>query len=182
MPNAIVSLYDKTSLDYLGVLLDKLGFTVFSTQGTRRALKDLGHDSFPVEMISGNPDGFDNFVSSFGFKTMIATLDEDRTHLVSCGMCPIDLVVYNFVPSWEFISSLDQFNIRNVDFGGPAMIKAAALNFKNVIPIVSPLQYSLLEHYYDIDLQTRCNLAQEALKACSDYDRRLSELLHTLSS
>ena len=67
MPNAIVSVYDKTRLDYLGSLLKQHKFTVFSTPGTRRALKSLGYDSQPVELITGNPDGYNDLVSSFGF-------------------------------------------------------------------------------------------------------------------
>lgn len=181
MPNAIVSVYDKTGLDYLGSLLKQHKFTVFSTPGTRRALKSLGYDSQPVELITGNPDGYNDLVSSFGFKTMVAALEGNRNRLIRDGIYPIDLVVYNFVPSWKFVSSLDQFNIKNVDFGGPAIIKAAALNFRNVIPLVLPLQYSLLEDYPDIDFQTRCDLAQVALRSCYEYDKRLVELLHTLS-
>lgn len=181
MPNAIVSVYDKTQLDRLGSLLSRLGFTVYATPGTRRALRAMGYDPRPVEQISGNPAGFEDFVSSFGFNTMIAALAKDRQWLVQHGICPVEVVVYDFVPSWELVTSLDGFDITSVDFGGPAMVKAAALNFARVIPIVSASQYGLLERYPDIDIRTRCALAQTALRACAAYDSKLAELLRSLA-
>lgn len=177
MPNAIISVYDKTNLCYLGRVLRDYGFVIYATQGTRDYLLSHGISAQPVEEIAGNPPGFENFVSSLSFKTMIGTLSDDPNMLEACYICPIDLVVYNFVHTWDIITDLEDFNIRHVDLGGPTIVKAAAINFKHVLPIVSPDQYCLLEQYPNIPMDTRISLAKYALEYCADYDRKLSSLL-----
>ena len=55
-----------------------------------------------------------------------------------------DLVVVNLYPFSETVNGgagLDE-TIEQIDIGGPALIRAAAKNYKNVTTLVSPKQYS----------------------------------------
>lgn len=182
MPNAIISVYDKTNLPYLGQLLLKFGFHIYATPGTRSYLLEQGIAASPIEQIAQNPQGFDDFVSSLSFKTMIGTVAEDPGFLEKQSICPIDLVVYNFVPTWDIIHSPEDFNIRHVDLGGPTIVKAAAINYKRALPMISPRQYRLLEQYPNITASARIALAREALEYCADYDRKLSHWLQKFES
>ncbi|SVC78376.1 uncharacterized protein METZ01_LOCUS331230, partial [marine metagenome] len=56
----------------------------------------------------------------------------------------IDLVIVNFYPLEEAVKktiNLDKI-IKNIDIGGPTLVRAAAKNFKDVAVITSPLQYN----------------------------------------
>lgn len=176
MLNAIVSLYDKEKIGYLGQVLQKQGFNIYATKGTLRSLAKVGIKAFPIEDITKNPSGYQNYVSSLSFNTLMGVLDDGKMPY-NPWLISINVVVYNFVPTWEIISSERQFNIENVDLGGPTMIRAAAINYKNVIPLVYPSQYELLEKYEMIDNKTRLLLAKTALEYCSIYDKKLSEYL-----
>lgn len=177
MPNAIISVYDKTNLKYLGEILEKQGFRIFATAGTLKVLNDNGIKAYHVKEISSNPIGFENFLSSLSFNTMIGTLTENVEQFNGFDIAKIDLVVFNFVPTWSEINGITDFNIQNVDLGGPTMIKAAAINFKHVIPVVSPEQYRLLNDIKSITLGERKELAVTALEYCSWYDQKLASYL-----
>ena len=63
------------------------------------------------------------------------------------GIKPIDLVVVNLYPFRETIAKpgvTEAEAIENIDIGGPAMVRAAAKNFRDVIIITNPARYSSL--------------------------------------
>lgn len=180
MPNAIISVFDKTNIDYLGKILIEQNYTLYATAGTRKVLEENNITVHPVEEITDNPAGFENYVSSLSFSTVIGTLARDESQFSEIPIKKIDLVVYNFVPTWSEIKTLDDFNILHVDLGGPTIIKAAAINFKHTLPIVSPEQYKLLIDIDKIDLKLRVSLAESALSYCSWYENQLSKYLKAL--
>ena len=177
MPSAIVSVYDKTNLEYVGRVLDSKGFEIFATPGTFRYLKDKQIRLFPIEDYCMNPPGFDEFFSSLSFNTLVGVLSSNNRMVADYLVKSIDVVVYNFVPVWDIVHDLRGFNISNVDLGGPTIVRAAAINFLNTLPLVSPAQYPILENYDSIDYETRAKLAGNAFDYCSWYDRRLSQFI-----
>ena len=177
MPNAIVSVFDKTNLNYLGKILSNLGFNIYATAGTLNYFIEHKIEAFPVETIAKNPAGFGSLISSLSFNTLIGTLANNKSQLGDMPIELIDLVVYNFVPTWSEIKALDDFNVQHVDLGGPTMIKAAAINYKHALPIISPCQYALVPNFYKLSMKTRLELATKALAYCSWYDNKLSEFL-----
>ena len=61
------------------------------------------------------------------------------------GIRPIDLVVINLYPFEQTIARKDcslEDAIENIDIGGPAMVRSAAKNSKDVVVIVNPADYS----------------------------------------
>ena len=177
MPIAIVSVYDKTNIEYVGRVLNSYGFDVFATPGTFRCLKDKQVRVLPIEEYCMNPPGFDGFFSSLSFNTLVGVLSSDNRMVADNLVESIGVVVYNFVPVWEIVDDLRGFTISNVDLGGPTIVRAAAINFLNTLPLVSPAQYPILENLDSIDYETRAKLAKEAFDYCSWYDRRLSRFI-----
>ena len=63
------------------------------------------------------------------------------------GILPIDLLVVNLYPFEEMSGKqlpLDKL-IEYIDVGGPAMIRAAAKNYRDVAVVVDPVDYPLVE-------------------------------------
>ena len=180
MPNAIVSVYDKTDLEFVGRTLESYGFKIFATPGTLQFFEAKHIQVHPVEKYCMNPEGFTNYFSSLSFNTLVGVLSGETRKLNNFQIEKIDVVIYNFVPSWKIVTELKDFNIRNVDLGGPAIVRAAAINYLKTIPIISPAQYSLLEKLFDIDIAMRKKLARDAFDYCSWYDQQISHLLQSL--
>ena len=89
----------------------------------------------------------------------------------------IDLVVVNLYPFKETISkegvTLSEA-IENIDIGGPAMIRAAAKNFRYVTVITNPARYDEVAECITKDGcvggMLRMQLAQEAFQHTAEYD------------
>jgi phosphoribosylaminoimidazolecarboxamide formyltransferase / IMP cyclohydrolase len=68
--------------------------------------------------------------------------------------------------------------VENVDIGGPAMVRAAAKNFRHVAVVVDPADYPLLLEQLDreggIDAPTRLYLAQKAFRHTGRYEAAIA--------
>ena len=100
------------------------------------------------------------------------------------GITPIDLVVVNLYPFKQTIEKpgvTEEEAIENIDIGGPAMVRASAKNFRDVVIITNPERYGklmdMLKKDGDIDLKTRKSLAMEAFKHTSEYDAMITGYL-----
>ena len=97
---------------------------------------------------------------------------------------PIDLVVVNLYPFKETIAKPDvklADAIENIDIGGPAMIRAAAKNFKFVTVVVNPERYDevamMIERDGGTSFDFRMELAREAFAHTADYDAAIQKYL-----
>ena len=96
----------------------------------------------------------------------------------------IDLVAVNLYPFKETIAKPDvklAEAVENIDIGGPAMIRAAAKNFKFVTVITNPGRYDEIAEMVAkngcVDGMTRMKLAQEAFAHTADYDTAIQNYL-----
>jgi phosphoribosylaminoimidazolecarboxamide formyltransferase/IMP cyclohydrolase len=100
------------------------------------------------------------------------------------GIHPIDLLVVNLYPFEEMSGKglpLEQL-IEYIDVGGPAMIRAAAKNFRDVAVVVDPNDYPLAEKAVRSGAFTdteRIMLAKKAFSRTAAYDASISNYLHT---
>jgi phosphoribosylaminoimidazolecarboxamide formyltransferase/IMP cyclohydrolase len=92
------------------------------------------------------------------------------------GIDYIDIVAVNLYPFEKTIadpnSSLDEA-IENIDIGGPALVRAAAKNYRHVVVITDPEDYSKILKELDsgeISLKTRKHLAVKAFRRIANYD------------
>lgn len=91
------------------------------------------------------------------------------------GIELIDIVVVNLYPFEKTVAegkSLEDA-IENIDIGGPALVRAAAKNYRHVAVITDPLDYPVILKELErgeISLNTRERLAVKAFRRVADYD------------
>jgi phosphoribosylaminoimidazolecarboxamide formyltransferase/IMP cyclohydrolase len=100
------------------------------------------------------------------------------------GIEGIDLLVSNLYPFEATVAKGAAFaeTIEQIDIGGPAMIRSAAKNSRDVAVVVSAAQYpavieELKQNGGALSLVTRERLAQEAFAQTAQYDLMVSSYL-----
>ncbi|MCI5210711.1 MAG: bifunctional phosphoribosylaminoimidazolecarboxamide formyltransferase/inosine monophosphate cyclohydrolase, partial [Candidatus Electrothrix sp. ATG2] len=103
-------------------------------------------------------------------------------HLRDCekySVNPFDIVVCNFYP---FEKTINQENFKhedaifNLDIGGPAMVRCAAKNYKNVSVLVDTNDYDPFIKELkrgEISLSTRKKLSLKAFKYTQKYNQAI---------
>ena len=187
---ALLSVSEKTGIVELGKFLSENGVEIISTGGTMKALRDAGVPVTYVSDVTGFPEIMDGRVKTLNPKIHGAILavrsnPEHMQALAEHNITPIDLVVVNLYPFRETISKpgvTEAEAIENIDIGGPAMVRASAKNFKDVVIVTYPRRYAqlmeMLEKDGDIDARTRKELAFEAFSHTAEYDTMISEYLN----
>ena len=185
---AIVSVSDKEGVTDFATGLNKLGFEVFSTGGTKRALAEAGVPVKSVSEITGFPEILDGRVKTLhpavhGGILARRDLPDHMAQLTANHIQAIDLVAVNLYP---FVQTVSREGVEigealeNIDIGGPTMIRAAAKNFPDVIVLVDPADYQpTLEKLRrgNIGLGERKRLAYKAFQHVAVYDTAISEYL-----
>ncbi len=186
---ALVSVSDKTGVVELAKFLNEIGVEIISTGGTMKAIKEAGIPVTYVSDVTGFPEIMDGRVKTLNPKIhggilAVRSNPEHMAALEKHGIKPIDLVVVNLYP---FEATVAKPNVKeadaieNIDIGGPAMLRAAAKNFRDVIIVTNPARYTsliaMLSQYGDADIITRKTLAKEAFAHTSEYDAAISAYL-----
>jgi phosphoribosylaminoimidazolecarboxamide formyltransferase / IMP cyclohydrolase len=149
---ALISVSDKTGLEALGRALAKAKVDVLSTGGTAAALREAGVTVRDVASVTGFPECLDGRVKTLHPK-IHAGLLADRSnpkHLEeakSLGVELIDLVVVNLYP-FERVAEEHGKGwvdlIKQVDIGGPTMLRAAAKNSDHVVAVCDASDYGVV--------------------------------------
>lgn len=145
---ALISVSDKTGLEPLGAALADGGIAIVSTGSTAKTLQQAGIPVTEVSEVTGFPESLDGRVKTLHPKIHGGIL-ADRTlashveQLEALEIDAIDLVVVNLYPFVKTVQSGAGFDdtIEQIDIGGPAMVRAAAKNHKNVLIVVDPSDY-----------------------------------------
>ena len=186
---ALVSVSDKTGIVELAAFLHKKGIEIISTGGTMKAIKDAGIPVTYVSDVTGTPEMMDGRVKTLNPKIHVGILavrsnPKHMEDMKKNGIKPIDLVVCNLYPFEQTVAKPDVTEaeaIENIDIGGPAMVRASAKNFHDVVIITNPERYGMLMEMLDangdIDLKTRRMLAQEAFAHTAAYDTAIARYL-----
>ena len=185
---AIVSVSDKAGVTEFAKELSKLGFEIFSTGGTKKALTEAGVPVKSISEITGFPEILDGRVKTLhpavhGGILARRDLPAHMQELAENNMETIDLVAVNLYPFVQTVAKEGvtiEEALENIDIGGPTMIRAAAKNFPGVIVVVDPADYPLVLEQLkkgDIDLAERKRLAQKAFQHVAIYDTAISQYL-----
>jgi phosphoribosylaminoimidazolecarboxamide formyltransferase/IMP cyclohydrolase len=185
---AIISVSDKSGVTEFAKGLSQLGFEIFSTGGTKKALAAAKVPVKSVSEITGFPEILDGRVKTLhpmvhggilANRKIAAHMKELEEH----GIGEIDLVAVNLYPFVQTVSkkgvTIDEA-LENIDIGGPTMIRASAKNFPSVIVIVDPADYGpILEKLKQgkVDLDERKRLAQKAFQHTAVYDTAIAQYL-----
>lgn len=186
---ALLSVSDKTGIIELAQFLHENGVEIISTGGTMKAIKDAGIPVTYVTDVTGFPEIMDGRVKTLNPKIhgAILAVRSNPEHVKAMeehNIKPIDLVVVNLYPFKETISKpnvTEAEAIENIDIGGPAMVRASAKNFKDVVIVTYPSRYEglmkMLKETGDVDAHTRKELAMEAFTHTHEYDGMISTYL-----
>src|ERR671933_1277197 len=184
---AIISVSDKKGIETFARKLSRLGFEIISTGGTAKALEEAQVPVVQVSEVTGAPEMLRGKIKTLHPKLhggILADLeDPDQVEeLVDHNIGPVDLVCVNLYPFEETVAggASEQEAIEQIDIGGPAMLRAAAKNFKSVTVVPSPAFYkevlSELE-LGEVPLETRRRLALEAFRKTAEYDAAITAWL-----
>ncbi|MBC7080848.1 MAG: bifunctional phosphoribosylaminoimidazolecarboxamide formyltransferase/IMP cyclohydrolase [Thermoplasmatales archaeon] len=163
---AIVSVYDKKGIEDFCRELIKNEVSIYASQGTKKYLDERGIKVKSISRYTGFSELLGSRIKTLSTKLHSAILarDEEIEELKKKGIEPVDMVVCNFYPY--------ELGIDEMDIGGPAMVRAAAKNWRRIVVISSPSQYEIAKRYLrkGFDEKIRLKFAIEALQKTSYYD------------
>lgn len=186
---ALLSVSNKDGIVELARRLHAAGVEIISTGGTMKAIKEAGIPVTYVSEVTGFPEIMDGRVKTLNpfIHGGILSVRDNEEHLAQMqehGIKGIDLVVVNLYPFKETIAKPNvelAEAVENIDIGGPAMIRAAAKNFKFVTIVTNPARYeevaAQVEAQGEVGDSLRMELAQEAFAHTADYDTAIKDYL-----
>lgn len=191
MPRALISVSNKSGVVEFAQGLENLGYEIISTGGTYNTLKDNGVNVSQVADITGFPEILDGRVKTLHPAVhggiLARRTPEHLEQLEKNKITPIDIVAVNLYPFRETISKPGVTltdAIENIDIGGPAMVRASAKNFENVIIVVNPANYETvlteIKEKGTVRYEKRLELAFEAFSHTAAYDSMISSYLANL--
>ena len=146
---ALISVSDKTDLSNVLKTLCEYKVKIISSGGTYRSIKKLGYACTTISSYTGFKEMLDGRVKTLHPKIHAGILHDKSNKKHSNEMNKqkfpsIDLIIVNFYPFQKILtnSKNNKKIIENIDIGGPAMVRAAAKNFKNVLIITNKNDYS----------------------------------------
>jgi phosphoribosylaminoimidazolecarboxamide formyltransferase/IMP cyclohydrolase len=190
--NALISVSDKTGILEFSQALHALNIRLLSTGGTAKLLADAGLPVTEVADHTGFPEMLDGRVKTLHPKIhggLLARRDlpEHMAALKEHDIETIDLLVVNLYPFEATVAKAGctlEDAIENIDIGGPAMVRSAAKNWKDVGVLTDASQYPAvlaeLRAGGNLTEKTRFALSVAAFNRISQYDGAISDYLSAI--
>ncbi|HMN19809.1 MAG TPA: bifunctional phosphoribosylaminoimidazolecarboxamide formyltransferase/IMP cyclohydrolase [Ottowia sp.] len=191
MTTALISVSDKTGILEFAQALHALGVKLLSTGGTAKLLLQAGLPVTEVAEHTGFPEMLDGRVKTLHPRIhggLLARRDVPghmaalREHEIPT----IDLLVVNLYPFEATVArpgcTLPDA-IENIDIGGPAMVRSAAKNWRDVAVLTDAAQYpGVLAELQagGIRLKTKFELAVAAFNRIANYGAAISDYLSSI--
>ena len=185
---ALISVSDKTGIvDFAKALSDR-GVVILSTGGTAKLLSANGIQVVEVSAYTGFPEMMDGRVKTLHPKIhggLLGRRGIDDDVMAEHGIHAIDLLAVNLYPFEQTIARPDtdlETAIENIDIGGPAMLRAAAKNYRSVTVLTDSSDYDAVltemdEHAEGISEATRYDLAVHTYEHTARYDGAIANHL-----
>ncbi len=188
---ALISVSDKTGIVDLARSLHALGVQLLSTGGTAKLLAEEGLPVTEVAEVTGFPEMLDGRVKTLHPKVhggLLARRDlpAHMAALKEHGIATIDILVVNLYPFEATVAKPGctlADAIENIDIGGPAMVRSAAKNWRDVAVLTDASQYAgVVEELKagGLTLKTRFALSVAAFNRISNYDAAISDYLSAI--
>ena len=186
---ALLSVSDKTGVaEFAQALVSQFDYTILSTGGTAKLLRDQG---IPVTDVSDHtkfPEMMDGRVKTLHPKVHggLLCLRDDPEHMQAAknhGIEMIDLVVVNLYPFEETVARANvtfEEAIEQIDIGGPSMLRSAAKNHRDVTVVCDPVDYSRVLTALNsgaVAPEFRKELALKVFARTSSYDGAIRSFL-----
>ena len=190
---ALISVSDKEGVVAFAHALSALGVKILSTGGTAQLLADNGIAVTEVADMTGFPEMLDGRVKTLhprvhggilARRDLPAHMDALQQHDIGT----IDMVVVNLYPFQQTVAKDDcslEDAIENIDIGGPAMLRSAAKNHKDVIVICDPADYAgvvdeLKANNGELGYDSKFRLATKVYAHTAQYDGAIANYLSSL--
>ena len=189
---ALISVSDKTGIVEFAKSLHDLGVQLLSTGGTAKLLAGIGLPVTEVAEVTRFPEMLDGRVKTLHPMVhggLLARRDfpEHMAALKEHGIETIDLLVVNLYPFEATVAKPGctlADAIENIDIGGPAMVRSAAKNWKDVGVVTAADQYEAvlgeLKAAGKLSNKLRFDLSVAAFNRISQYDGAISNYLSSV--
>ena len=191
---ALISVSNKENLKSLVNTLLKYKVEIISSGGTYKRIRKLGYKCIEVSKFTNSPEILNGRVKTLHPKIFGGILNQrkNRKHnkeMQTNNYKNIDLIVANFYPFEDSLSKKMNHNkiIENIDIGGPAMVRAAAKNYDDVVVICNTNQYQRLideikNNKGSTSLDFREKLAEEAFMETAYYESKIFKYFNDKSN
>jgi phosphoribosylaminoimidazolecarboxamide formyltransferase/IMP cyclohydrolase len=192
---ALISVSDKTGIIDFAKNLNTLGVEILSTGGTAKLFRDNNIPVIEVSDYTGFPEMLDGRVKTLHPKVHGGILGrrdlpEHVAAMQSQGIPNIDMVVVNLYPFEATVANPDcslEDAIENIDIGGPAPVRSAAKNWKDVAVLTDASQYADVIREMQstggaTSQATQFALSVAAFNRISNYDGAISDYLSSFNS
>ncbi|MFH0968206.1 MAG: bifunctional phosphoribosylaminoimidazolecarboxamide formyltransferase/IMP cyclohydrolase [Methanobacteriota archaeon] len=189
MKRALLSVWNKDGIIELAKTLADAGIEILSSGGTAKTLEKAGVPIIEVSAYTGHPEMMDGRVKTLHPRIhggLLGRRGKDDAEMEQNNINPIDLLVVNLYPFEEMVKQalpLEEL-IEFIDIGGPAMIRAAAKNYRDVVVITDPSDYPALitaiRAGKEIGYDERLSLARKVFARMAAYDGAISNHLQSL--
>ncbi|BDR11232.1 bifunctional purine biosynthesis protein PurH [Comamonas testosteroni] len=189
---ALISVSDKTGIVEFAQALHALGVQLLSTGGTAKLLAGVGLPVTEVAEVTQFPEMLDGRVKTLhpmvhGGLLARRELPEHMAALKEHGIETIDLLVVNLYPFEATVAKAGctlADAIENIDIGGPAMVRSAAKNWKDVGVLTAADQYEAvlaeLKANGKLSDKLRFALSVAAFNRIAQYDGAISDYLSSV--
>ena len=190
---ALLSVSDKTGVLDFARALHAHGVRLLSTGGTAKMLAGAGLPVTEVADHTGFPEMLDGRVKTLhptihGGLLARRDVPAHMAAIAAHGIATIDILVVNLYPFEATVAKAGctlEEAIENIDIGGPAMVRSAAKNWKDVAVLTDASQYAgvLAElQAGGITQALRFALAVAAFNRIANYDGAISDYLSSLNA
>ncbi|MGB7816481.1 MAG: bifunctional phosphoribosylaminoimidazolecarboxamide formyltransferase/IMP cyclohydrolase [Methylotenera sp.] len=190
---ALISVSDKSGILELAKALISLKVEILSTGGTAKLLRDNNIAVTEVSDYTGFPEMLDGRVKTLHPKVHGGILGrrdfpEHVSAMQAQGIPNIDMVVVNLYPFEATVANSNctlEDAIENIDIGGPAMVRSAAKNWKDVAVLTDASQYQAVVDELNstgaLSEKTTFALSVAAFNRISNYDGAISDYLSSFN-
>ena len=188
---ALLSVSDKTGIaEFAKALVSQFDYTILSTGGTAKLLRDKGISVTDVSDHTKFPEIMDGRVKTLHPKVHggLLCLRDNPEHMDAAqnhGIEMIDLVVVNLYPFEETVARANvtfEEAIEQIDIGGPSMLRSAAKNHRDVTVVCDPADYPRVldaMNLGSVEPSFRQELALKVFTRTSTYDGAIRSYLAT---
>ncbi|HEY7985370.1 MAG TPA: bifunctional phosphoribosylaminoimidazolecarboxamide formyltransferase/IMP cyclohydrolase [Methylophilaceae bacterium] len=192
---ALISVSDKQGILEFTQQLVAFGVEILSTGGTAKLLRDNNVPVIEVGDYTGFPEMLDGRVKTLHPKVhggLLGRRDlpEHVAAMQAAGIPNIDMLVVNLYPFEATVAKAGctlEEAIENIDIGGPAMVRSAAKNWKDVAVLTDAAQYAdvlaeMKANNGALAQPTQFALSVAAFNRISNYDAAIGNYLSSINA
>ncbi|MDR1689025.1 MAG: bifunctional phosphoribosylaminoimidazolecarboxamide formyltransferase/IMP cyclohydrolase [Clostridiales bacterium] len=193
MKRALLSVSNKAGIVEFAQNLANLGFSIISTGGTYKTLKEANVAVTEISEVTQFPECLDGRLKTLHPKIHggILGIRDNPNHtaeMEKLALEPIDLVAVNLYPFKSTILKEGvtlETAIENIDIGGPTMLRAAAKNYRFVSVVCDPSDYdgiiAELKENGKVSEETNFKLSAKVFMHTAAYDALIASYLKPIA-